>query len=226
MQSNKVKTKNNIKRLLGFVFVPIAFTFLSFSIVISSVYLVIGNDAANSVNLFLFKSPPVFDAKISNIFVPSNNTGTYTLPLEKVSFPDYGNVFGKIDIPAVNLSSLLIYGDDDECLSRGAGQYIGSFIPGYGSTTLISGHKNTVFKNLKSVKKGNTINITTTYGIYSYKVTKIAIKLDSDASAYNLETKYDNIILYTCIWQDTPVGSVKMRYFVYADYIKGPRFIK
>ncbi len=225
MDSNNLNVKNRIMRLLGFVLIPVAFTFLSFLIMIASVNYFFG-DVSGYIDIFLLKSPPNFETQIDNIFTPSKDTGAKTIPISKVTFPEYGNIYGRIKISSISLSCPLIFGDDDDCLKKGAGQYIGSLFPGYGGTTMISGHNYYPFQNLSKVKVGDTIKIETTYGNYTYKVKKTAVKSDSDATAYDLGATYDNVILYTCIWQNTAIGNVKMRIFVYADYLSGPKIIK
>ena len=89
---------------------------------------------------------------------------------------------------------------------------------------LVGGHNNSYFNGLKSVKVGNTITLKTNYGVYTYKVTKTAVLPATDKSAYDLKATQENLVLYTCYPFDM-LGLTPNRYFVYADYVSGPRVL-
>ena len=114
------------------------------------------------------------------------------------------------------------YGDDNAILRKGVGQYSGSMLPGFGSTTLLGGHVNTYFKGLKNVSVGDIIKVNTTYGAYEYSVTNLKVVDYQDKTAYDLSAEYDNLILYTCYPFGT-LGFTSQRYFVYAELISGPK---
>jgi len=221
----KAKKKDKKTRLLSFVYISIIYAFLSFFIFLIAVVYVVG-DVSQFTGKFLLDSPPKFTEMIKNDFTPAKKIIQKTLPLEEVEFPLYGNVFGSIKIPKIKLKCPLLWGDNDDCLKEGAGQYIGSLIPGYGGVSLISGHNYYPFQNLKDVKKGNKIQITTTYGVYSYKVSKTLITSSLNIYAYDLSKKDNSIILYTCIRQYNKLGNVLMRFYVYADFEDGPVLVK
>ena len=39
---------------------------------------------------------------------------------------------------------------------------------------------------------------------------------------YNMNRKDENLVLYTCYYEQTALGNVKKRFFVCADYFSGP----
>ena len=99
--------------------------------------------------------------------------------------------------------------------------YNGSTIPGYGSTTLIGGHNNTFFNDLKSAQVGGTITITTSYGEYQYEIVDTKVLNYNDPKAYDLTSEEDNVVLYTCYPFDM-LGLTPQRFFVYGKYSSGP----
>lgn len=142
-----------------------------------------------------------------------------------VHFPDFGERLGTLAVShpdgSVYTDAPLWCGDEAEQLKKGVGVYYGSTPPGYGSTVLVAGHNHTYFKPLKEARVGDTVTVTTYYGVYVYEVTEIAIKSTSDKTHYDLDAAEENLLLYTCY----PFGSIGMtptRYFLYCRYLSGP----
>ena len=111
------------------------------------------------------------------------------------------------------------------CTAVTVGQYIGSMIVGYGGTTLACAHVNRQLKNLHKTQIGDQIQIRTTYGVYTYEIKYTGIHDASDDSIYDLGREDENLVLYTCYYQKTALGSVKKRFFVCADYVSGPMIV-
>ena len=171
-----------------------------------------------------------YSIEYKNIFVPvqenatvetvTNAAGEPEVKAEAVDFPHYSNQFAEIIIPDCDIECPLFMGDGDIALSNGAGIYYGSFLPGYGGTTLIAGHNNTFFNGLKHAAAGQEIIIRTSYGNYKYQIRETAVKEALDTTAYDLSADYENLILYTCYPFDE-IGLTNYRFFVYADLIEG-----
>ncbi len=138
-----------------------------------------------------------------------------------ITFPRFGDRYGKIVIDGTRVEADLFFGDSKDILKRGSGQYIGSVFPGTGGTTLVSAHCTRHFKYLRDAKVGGTVTVTTNYGVYKYKIKWVGIKEITDSNFYNLERTDDNIVMYTCYPFET-VGFKRNRYVVYADKISGP----
>ncbi len=139
-----------------------------------------------------------------------------------VDFPVYEQVYGEISIPSADILCPLLYGDTNKALTQGAGQYIGSRIIGYGGTTMVCAHVNRHFKTLSQVQIGDEIMVRTRYGVYFYKVTYVGVHEHTDDSVYDLTREDENLVLYTCFYDYSGIGSVKKRLFVCADYVSGP----
>ena len=171
-----------------------------------------------------------YSTEYKNIFVPvsesetvetvTNAEGEPEVKAEVVQYPNYGNQFGEILIPDCGIECPLFMGDGDIALSNGVGIYYGSFVPGYGGTTMIAGHNNTFFNGLKFSAAGQEITIRTSYGNYRYQIRETAVKEALDTTAYDLSADYDNLVLYTCYPFDE-IGLTSQRFFVYADLVEG-----
>jgi sortase A len=78
---------------------------------------------------------------------------------------------------------------------------------------------------LGEAKINDTINIDTSYGKYAYQIINTQVKLATDKTAYDLSSKDENLILYTCYPFDC-IGLTPQRYYVYAKYVAGPKIDK
>ncbi|MEI5993001.1 class D sortase [Candidatus Enterococcus mansonii] len=155
-------------------------------------------------------------------------TGEQTSEQGKLSssnmvYPVGGDQFGEVVIDKVGINEPLFYGDSEEILRLGAGQYIGSMIPGDLGTTLIGGHNLPSFGKIYYLEPGDEVSVHTHYGDYTYRVTDIKIANYKDPS---INTKLGDrskrsLILYTCYPLDA-IGLTPERVFVSADYVSGP----
>ncbi|MDF2686083.1 MAG: hypothetical protein K0S55_1264 [Clostridia bacterium] len=142
----------------------------------------------------------------------------------QIEMPKYGTHYAMLSFDSVGTRLSLYFGDSKKILKKGAGQYIGSFIPGYHRPILIAGHNNTHFNTLKELEVSDIVTITTNYGVYKYKIYDTKVTSADDEGAFDLSLKKELLILYTCYPFDI-VGFTTERYFVYAERISGPEII-
>ncbi len=214
----------DVKKPMRLVITPLAFAFILTLILFVGLNLTVGDVIGYGSVLFM-KSNDYGQYDAENIFEPSTKESG-TVNIKDVTFPSYERVYGEIEIATADIHCPLIYGDSERALWRGACQYIGSTIVGYGGTTIIAAHVNRHFKTLNEVKVNDYIKVTTTYGTYVYKVNYTGVHSATDNSAYDLKREDENIVLYTCYYEKTSFGSVKKRFFVCGDYISGPMIDK
>ena len=162
---------------------------------------------------------PVYEYsnRIQNAELPTEGTILKT----DIQYPESGEQYGELNWKEGTLQVPVYYGDTDAVFEQGAGTYTGYSLPGQGKTILIGGHDGTFFTPLADMKKGDIINLTTTYGKYEYKITDIRIADIKEADAYQ-EKETETLILYTCypFGQESEVRTE--RYYVYAEKISGP----
>lgn len=211
---------------MGFILAPLAF-----SIIICAVLLLIANVLVGDIvgyGSVLLMRPTVTDTHGVTDFlaeIPEGTVQADTVDITEITFPTYENVYGEITIEAADIQCGLVYGDTEPAMTRGAGQYLGSSIIGMGGTTMACAHVNRQFKNLHLVEVGDIITVRTTYGEYTYEVKYAGVNDAKDTSVYDLSREDENLVLYTCYYQYTALGSVKRRFFVCADYVSGPMIV-
>jgi sortase A len=178
----------------------------------------------NYINLFLSDKPPQFNNQINNIFTYNSKANQQTVNIKNIQFPKFNTIYGKFKIKSVGISYPLIFGDSSEALKKGAGQYNGSYIVGYGGTILIAGH-DYMFKKIRDTKIGDLLTVTTSYCTYNYKITDKKILYKDDKLAYTIQKGKEQLVFYTC-YPFNAFASITTRYFVYADYVSGPKIIQ
>ncbi len=146
------------------------------------------------------------------------------IDISDIVIPDYETVYAKLRIDNLDLSCDLYFGDSYKALKKGAAQYAGSFLPGFGKPLLITGHNHMHFEPLKDISLKDVVTITTNYGEFKYEVKDLAVKKANDSTAYNLEQDKEQLILYTC-YPFNKIGITDERFFIYADKISGPDVI-
>src|SRR5215475_8677851 len=100
-----------------------------------------------------------------------------------------GDLFGRLEIPRLNMSVMVMEGDADSILRLGAGH-----IPG--TPLAIAGHRDTFFRPLKDIKLDDTIRFTTPEGSSEYRVVSTKIVRPSDTSV--LDQRDGTLTLITC----------------------------
>lgn len=210
---------------MAFFGLPLIFVFATYL----TVYLIANPviaPAASLISMLVGESEPNFSAgmPVDNVvnFVEIGEEQGEWLPIESITFPAVGEKYAHITIPGTGVDCDVYYGDSNAILKKGPGQYEGSKLPGFGSTTLVAAHVTTHFKGLQYVKVGDTIYYTTTYGAYEYRVTDVRVVKASEAqSVYDLRADHDNLVLYTC-YPFYAVAFRSQRYFVCAELVSGP----
>lgn len=219
--------RNGIVKLAGLLVVPFAFI-----AIICGILLLVADTSVGDIvgyGKLLLMKPAEQNHNVSDFLELADPEDTVpeeeTVDIRDVKFPGYEEIYGEISIPDADILCPLVYGDHEPALKLGAGQYMGSSIIGYGGTTMICAHVNRQFANLHMVEVGDTVQIRTAYGVYTYEVKYVGVHYATDDSVYDLSREDENVVMYTCYYQQTALGSVKMRFFVCADYVSGPMIV-
>ena len=101
-----------------------------------------------------------------------------------------GDLFGRLEVPRLNMSVMVMEGIGSTTLRLGAGH-----VPG--TPTAFAGHRDTFFRPLKDIKVNDTIRLTTLDGVTDYRVTDTKIVPPTDTSALD-EASDKTLVLVTC----------------------------
>ena len=128
--------------------------------------------------------------------------------------PEPHSVLGRLEIPRVNLSVMVLEGDDDHDLLVAAGHIPGTALPGTPGNVAIAGHRDTFFRALRKIQNNDLITFTTPDGSYEYVVESTKITGPSDVSVLNASGT-DYLTLVTC-YPFSYIGSAPERFIVRA----------
>jgi len=126
-----------------------------------------------------------------------------------------GETFAKLSIPRLDAEVYIVEGDGEEELRRGPGHLTGSAAPGGSGNCIIAGHRDTHFRVLKNIRKGDDIVIETRNGQFLYRVKTTRIVTPDNTSALK-PTSEPELNLITC-FPFYYVGSAPKRFVVEAQ---------
>lgn len=212
---------------MAYFYMPLIFTVVGYGVLWIATAPII-NFVSNVGSMVLAQEVPEFNTELGSVF-----TGNDGLPGEQpetvsasnVVLPVFGEEYGHISCERIGLDSPVYFGDNNDILRVGAGQYIGSFLPGYGRTIMLCAHNTTFFKPLQVIQVGDIITFKTSYGVYQYQVSRTDIRDHQDSTAYDLLQEKEELVMYTCYPFETMVGTKTDRLFVYCEKLSGPTVV-
>jgi sortase A len=130
---------------------------------------------------------------------------------------DDGQALGRISLPSIGVSAVVVAGTDTAALRRGPGHYPGTPLPGAPGTVAIAGHRTTYgawFRRLDQLNTGDKISLTMPYGRFTYAVERRRIVLPTDTWVTH-RVGYDRLVLSAC----HPLYSAAKRIVVFARLV-------
>jgi sortase A len=86
-----------------------------------------------------------------------------------------GDVIGRIEIPRLEISTIVFEGTGDDVLGIGVGHLPGSPLPGQPGNVVLAAHRDTFFRPLRNIHKRDTIEVVTPGGTRRYSVDETTI---------------------------------------------------
>ena len=126
-----------------------------------------------------------------------------------------GGAVGRIVIPRIGASYVIVKGTGTEELKSGPGIYPETSFPGVCGTTAIAGHRTTYlapFRHLDSLRPGNRILLNMPYAHFTYTVIGHEVVAPTDVRAAVNYVGYSRLVLSAC----TPLFSAAKRLLVFA----------
>jgi sortase A len=130
-----------------------------------------------------------------------------------------GGAVGRIVIPRIGASFVVVNGTNTEDLKSGPGVYPETSFPGAGRTTAVAGHRTTYlapFRHIDQLSPGSTIRMDMPYGEFDYAVIGQRVVQPSDVQAAVADVGYSRLVLSAC----TPLFSAEKRLLVFARLVR------
>lgn len=128
--------------------------------------------------------------------------------------PRAHSVIGRIEIPRIHLSAIVLEGDDGRSLRLGVGHVPGTALPGAAGNVALAGHRDTFFRALRKISRNDSITLTTAYGLYRYQVGAIEVVGPEDTRVLD-PTNAPTLTLVTC-YPFSYIGAAPERFVVRA----------
>jgi sortase A len=128
-------------------------------------------------------------------------------------------LIGRIEIPRLRLSTVVIEGIDTTTLRRAVGHFPGTALPGQPGNVCIAGHRDTFFRPLRGIRKGDEITVTTLHGSSRYRVDFTKVIKPEDIEV--LDRSDDALLTLVTCYPFDYVGAAPKRFVVRAHKIPG-----
>jgi sortase A len=128
-----------------------------------------------------------------------------------------GAAVGRIRIPKIGASFVVVNGTDTASLRKGPGIYDQVPFPGAPGTTAIAGHRTTYlapFRHIDKLRRGDEISIEMPYGRFTYEVQRRRIVEPTEVSVIK-RVGFDQLVLSAC----HPLYSAAKRIVVFARLV-------
>jgi sortase A len=128
-----------------------------------------------------------------------------------------GSLIGRIEIPRLGLSEVIVEGADAKTLRRAVGHMPQTPMPGQTGNTAITGHRDTFFRPLRKIHQDDLITLTTLQGQFLYRVVSTRIVQPDDVAVLD-PGGGESLTLITC-YPFYFVGAAPQRFIVRADRV-------
>jgi sortase A len=132
--------------------------------------------------------------------------------------PDH-QLVGRLEIPRLKLSVMVVDGDDAATLKNAAGHLPDTPLPWEFGNSAVAAHRDSFFRPLADIKVNDRLILTTPHGTFGYAVSKVRI-VDPDDVSVLTQTGRSSLTLVTC-YPFRYVGRAPKRFVVRADHVPG-----
>jgi sortase A len=182
---------------------------------ISALYAKLRQDHLSGTLRKIEHAPPTPVERRALAHLPSEHTRIAFLARELQRHAAAGNAVGRIRIPSIGVSFVMVNGTSTAALKNGPGIYSDTRFPGIAGTTAIAGHRTTYlapFRHIDALRKGSSIVLDMPYARFSYTVIGQRVVAPTDVRAAVDNVGYTRLVLSAC----TPLFSAAQRILVFA----------
>jgi sortase A len=126
-------------------------------------------------------------------------------------------LLGRIDIPRLGLSAVVVEGTTRAVLRRAVGHIVGTGVAGQPGNIGLAGHRDTFFRPLRNIRHYDIITLTTLQGEYRYRVVSTKVVHPNDVAV--LDSDGNEIMTLVTCYPFYFIGSAPERFIVRAERI-------
>ncbi len=124
----------------------------------------------------------------------------------------------RISIPRISMDAIVVEGASRKQLSIGPGHVIDTALPGDPGNAVITGHRDTFFRNIYELKKGDEIIVRRNGQVFKYQVTGKKIVAPDDISVLK-PTQDTQLTLITC-YPTYYIGPAPKRLVIFSKLVE------
>ena len=124
------------------------------------------------------------------------------------------STLGRLEIARIGIDTMILNGTDSRTLRVGLGLIPGTARPGEPGNVAIAGHRDTFFRPLRGIRKGDEIVLETSVRDYRYYVSSIEIVDPTDVKVLRSHQQ-NELTLVTC-YPFSYIGRAPKRFIVHA----------
>jgi len=128
--------------------------------------------------------------------------------------PSMHEAFGLLHVPKLDRSIGIVEGTDPDALDLGVGHVSSTVFPGQGEQIVLSGHRDTVFRNFADLELGDIFVVEMPYGEFTYEIRDTEI-VDADDTTVIGKMGEEVLVVTTCYPFDY-IGYAPDRFVFYA----------
>jgi sortase A len=165
--------------------------------------------------------PPAERRALAQLPDPRRRLGFAARALGRRSRP--GDPLGRLRVPAIGLSTIVVEGTGGAELRSGPGHYPDTALPGQRGTVAVAGHRTTYgapFRRVDDLRRGDRIELAMPYGRFTYRVEHTRIVPPTAVEVVG-RVAYDRLVLTAC----HPLYSANERIVVSARLLSRPAWM-
>ena len=182
---------------------------------ISALYAKLRQDHLSGALKTIERAPPSAPEQRALASLPQESSRIEFLARRFQQSTHEGDPVGRIRIPSIGASYVVVKGTGTSELESGPGVYPETSFPGIAGTTAIAGHRTTYlapFRHIDSLHPGNRILLEMPYAHFTYTVIGHRVVAPTDVRAAVANFGFDRLVLSAC----TPLFSAAKRLLVMA----------
>lgn len=125
-----------------------------------------------------------------------------------------GDAFATLEIPKLDKTLPVVEGTNPDDLDKGVGHLDSSVLPGEGEQILLSGHRDTVFRNFDQIEIGDQFIVNMPYETFTYEIRETEIVPEDDTSV--IGSMGEEVLVVTTCYPFHFVGAAPDRFVAYA----------
>lgn len=128
--------------------------------------------------------------------------------------PGQGEAFATLEIPKLERTLPVVEGADPDSLDAGVGHLPETALPGQDEQIVLSGHRDTVFRNFDQLEIGDPLIVEMPYGTFTYEISYTEIVPEDDTSV--IRKMGEEVLVVSTCYPFHFIGNAPERFVIYA----------